>query len=126
MGEETGGFVVAVKTVSDKILTILVIDLLGKDCFHTAIPTAFKDVRSINFDGTTIFGAKKTKGEIKTIDCWLHKDGTGSIIHKLKIRFGDIDGSVHPVGFVVLDGISMVAAFTHLEAAVDCGSEDST
>lgn len=110
MGKFVGGFITAFEGILNECSSICRDDLLGEDGFHTAVRRTSGDVWTIKRNGSSIRRAIETKYQFLLFDGNLEQNMCGSVVDKLEIRLWDIDGCVHSVGFVILNGIGVISA----------------
>lgn len=126
MREEKGGFVVTWETVSDKVLSIHVIDGLSEDGAEASVGLAFDNMRTIDFYFSSIIGPVHLEGESGTRDRWLEENVTRGVVDKFEVGIGDIDGRVHAVGFVIADRVSVIATGGDFESGINRGPKHRT
>ncbi len=121
--EEGRGFVAAGERIIDHDISRGIRDFLCEESLHTSIGIGFEDVRAIDRDLSTVFRPIETEGERRTFDGCDDEDMSRSIVDEREIRFWDIDGRIHSVGFVIRYGVGMISPGGDFHAGSDRGPE---
>ena len=125
MRELTGWFVVTWEFFVDDGITLGIGDGLSEDGLHAAITGSGEDMGSVNGCVPSIIGAVEAEDEFIAFDGGLNEDVSWCVVDESEIGEWNVDGGVHTIGFVVLDGVSVVVSHGDLEAGVQCSPEGS-
>ena len=81
-------------------------------------------MRTVYGNAPSVGRAIESEDELTSFDGDLKEDVSGGIVCESKIRFGNIYGGIHAIGFVVTDGVGVVVPLGYFLPGIECGTEE--